>query len=156
MADSHDNLYKIKRAVKLFNENICSLVIHAGDFIAPFSARELQSLNCPVKGVFGNCDGEKKGLEKAFQNLGEIQEAPFTFKHNNLNFLTIHLNLPLESYISSGKYEVVIFAHTHKPEIHKEKNTLIINPGEIGGWLSGKSTVSLLDTKTLSAKILTL
>jgi hypothetical protein len=30
---------------------------------------------------------------------------------------------------------------------------LLINPGECGGWLSGKSTVAILDTENLSAKV---
>ena len=81
MSDSHDNLDAIKLAVELFNKLRCELVIHAGDFIAPFAAHELSKLNCPVKAVFGNCDGEKKGLEKAFQSIGEIKEAPFIFNH---------------------------------------------------------------------------
>ena len=153
MADSHDNLHAIKEAVRLFKEKRCRLVIHAGDFVAPFAARELGSLNCPVKAVFGNCDGEKQGLEKVFQSLGEIKEAPLVFKHNGLNILVMHMNFPLESYLSSAEYDILIFAHTHQPEIRKEKKTLLINPGETGGWLSRKSTVALLDTKTLSAQI---
>lgn len=153
MADSHDNLRAIKKAVQFFKAKKCRLVAHAGDFVAPFAARELQELNCPVKAVFGNCDGEKLGLEKAFQTLGEIREAPLTFKLNDLNFIVMHLNFPLEPYLSSGKYDVLIFAHTHQPEIRKEKRTLLINPGETGGWLSGKSTVALLEPKTLSVQI---
>jgi len=156
MADSHDNLLAIKQAVQLFNKEGCTLVIHAGDFIAPFSARKLESLNCQVKGIFGNCDGEKQGLKKAFQSLGEIKDAPLIFKHSSLNFLVMHYNFPIESYLSSGEYNILIFAHTHKPEIKKKKKTLLINPGETGGWLSGKNTVALLDTKTLSAEIITL
>ena len=155
MADSHDNLRAIKKAVRLFDEERCSLVVHAGDFVAPFAAREMQSLKCPVKAVFGNCDGEKQGLKKAFQSLGEIREAPLTFKNSDLNFLVMHLNFPLEAYLSSGVYDVLIFAHTHESEIRKEEETLLINPGETGGWLSGKSTVALLDPKTLFAQIKT-
>ena len=156
MADSHDNLRAIKKAVRLFNEEKCSLVVHAGDFVAPFAARELQSLKCPVKAVFGNCDGEKQGLEKAFQSLGEIREAPLVFKNSDLNFLVMHLNFPLEPCLSSGAYDVLVFAHTHESEIRKEERTLLINPGETGGWLSGKSTVALLEPKTLFAQIKTL
>jgi putative phosphoesterase len=156
MADSHDNLLAIKKAVRLFNEEKCSLVIHAGDFVAPFAAREMQSLNCPVKAVFGNCDGEKQGLEKAFQSLGEIREAPLAFKNSDLNFLIVHLNFSLERYLSSDEYDVLVFAHTHKSEIRKEKRTLLINPGETGGWLSRKCTVALLDPKALFAQIKTL
>ena len=79
MADSHDNLFAVKKAVQLFKDSGCELAIHAGDFVAPFAARELENLNCPVKAVFGNCDGEKKGLEKALSSFGEIQESPLFF-----------------------------------------------------------------------------
>jgi len=153
MADSHDNLFMIRKAIHLFKEEGCNLVIHAGDFVAPFSAKELVGLNCPVKAVFGNCDGEIKGLEKIFESLGQIREAPLTFKHEGLKFLIAHLDTPLESYLAQGKYDVLIFGHTHKPEIRAEKKTLLINPGEVGGWLSGKCTVAILDPKTLSVEI---
>lgn len=156
MADSHDNLPAIKQAVHFFQAVKCKLVIHAGDFVAPFSAQELKVLGCPVKAVFGNCDGEKDGLKKAIQSFGEIKEAPFTFIYANHNFLVTHLHSPLNTYLFSGKYDVIIFGHTHKPEIRKEKNTLILNPGETGGWLSGKSTVALINPKTLSAEIINL
>lgn len=156
MADSHDNLVSVRRAVQLFNDTECNLVIHAGDFVAPFAARELSSLKCPVRGVFGNCDGEKKGLVRAFVPFGKIEEAPFVFNHEGLTFLVVHLNFSLKSYLSSGKYDVLVFAHTHKPEVRMEKETLLINPGETGGWLSGKSTIALLDSKTISVEIINL
>lgn len=156
MADSHDNLQSIKLAVRLFNKTGCSLVIHAGDFVAPFAARELANLTCSVKAVFGNCDGEKKGLEKAFHSLGEIKKPPLTLNHDGLNFMVTHILADQGSYPASDKYNVIIFAHTHKPEIRHKKKTLLINPGEAGGWVSGKSTVALLDPKTLSVDIITL
>jgi len=40
--------------------------------------------------------------------------------------------------------------------LRKIRKTLIINPGECGGWLSGKSTIALLDLKNLEAKIIEL
>jgi len=154
MADSHDNLPSIKQAVRIFKEAGCKLVIHAGDFVAPFAARELENLGCPVKAVFGNCDGEKQGLEKALHPFGEIKKAPLLFSHQNLRFLVMHVSARLDSHISSGRFDVIIFAHTHKPELRKKKRTLVINPGETGGWLSGKSTAALLDPRTLSAEII--
>jgi putative phosphoesterase len=156
MADSHDNLPAVKHAINFFKTMECDLVIHAGDFVAPFAARELENLSCPVKAVFGNCDGEKRGLEKAFRSFGEIKEAPFIFKHLNLDFLVTHVHFSLKAYLASQEYDVLIYAHTHKPEIRREKKTLLINPGETGGWLSGKSTVAVLDPKTLTPEIVTL
>ena len=156
MADSHDNLYAIKQAISVFNQIGCDLVIHAGDFVAPFAAREMGALSCPVKAVFGNCDGEKAGLIQAFQSLGEIKNAPFVFKKNNLTCLVTHVHTSVDDYLSTGNYDVVIFGHTHKPEIKKKKKTLLLNPGETGGWLSGKRTVALLDPKRLRAEIIPL
>jgi len=156
MADSHDNVPSIQKAVHLFQDAECRLVIHAGDIIAPFSAKPLKDLSCPVNAVFGNCDGEKMGLKKAFESLGEIKEAPFVFTFDDLKFLISHLHTPVESYALSGKYNIIIFGHTHRPEIRRENEVLLINPGETGGWLSGKSTVVLLDPKTMDAEIIPL
>jgi putative phosphoesterase len=156
MADSHDNLPAIKKAVSLFKEAKCELVIHAGDFVAPFAARELRALDCPIKSVFGNCDGEKIGLEKALESTGEITEAPMVFGHTGITFLVCHFQFSVESYFALGKYNVIIFGHTHKPDVRKEGKTLLLNPGETGAWLSGKSTVALLDPAKLEAEIISL
>jgi putative phosphoesterase len=156
MADSHDNLNFIRSAVDLFNRIKCSLVIHAGDFIAPFSAKELENMKCPVKAVFGNCDGEKKGLSKAIVNFGEIRESPFVFNHANLNFLLLHVPFDINSHLKSGQYDLIIHGHTHNPLIEKQGKSLLINPGETGGWVSGKSTVALLDESNLTVEIISL
>lgn len=153
MSDSHDNVLAIRRAVQIFNQSSCDLVLHAGDFIAPFSVKEIKKLSCPVKAVFGNCDGEKKGLMKAFQSVGEIKEAPFVFGHQDKRILLTHLDSPVESYLSSGEYDVIVYGHTHKPQVQKKGKTLVVNPGETGGWVSGKSTVALLDTQKFTAEI---
>ena len=175
LADSHDNLIALRSAVRLFNDAKCSLVIHAGDFVAPFAARELRDLACPIKGVFGNCDGEKPGLVKAFQEMGEIAEAPLVFEHDGLRFLVSHLDSPIEVYLRrkrerrgkdvplTGKrgrgcvprapfhdesYDVLVFGHTHKAEVRMEGAVVVVNPGEAGGWLHGRSTAALLRTGT--------
>jgi len=51
---------------------------------------------------------------------------------------------------------VIIYGHTHRTDLRKIGKTLIINPGECGGWLSGKSTIALLDLENLEAKIIKL
>jgi putative phosphoesterase len=153
LADSHDNLITLKKAVRLFKEAKCELVIHAGDVVAPFAARELGALECPVKAVFGNCDGERLGLERAIEPVGEIKEAPLVFSQFGKSFLVCHFQFSIKSYLALGKYDIIIFGHTHKPQIRKEGKTLLLNPGEAGGWLSGKSTVALLDPAALEAEI---
>lgn len=156
MSDSHDNVTQVRRAVALFKDAGCDLVLHAGDVVAPFAAREMAALGCPVKAVFGNCDGEKQGLEMAFEKLGEIQDAPLLFSHGSRQILLVHYHFSVATYASSGKYDVIIYGHTHKPDIRKEGKTLLLNPGEAGGWLTGKSTVALLTPENLEAEIVPL
>lgn len=62
LSDTHDNLPKIEKAVKFFNKKKVDFVLHAGDFVAPFAVDRLNKLSCEWLGVFGNNDGEKKGL----------------------------------------------------------------------------------------------
>ncbi len=153
MSDSHDNVDAIKKAVRFFNRELCELVLHAGDFIAPFAARELGQLSCPVKAVFGNCDGEKRGLKKVFVSLGEVEEEPFIFSYADRVFLLTHTHFANKKHIRCGKYAVVVYGHTHKPDVRTNSGVLVVNPGETGGWLTGKSTVALLDPVALEAEI---
>jgi len=156
LSDSHDNLTRVRQAVHLFNDAGCELVIHAGDFVAPFTVAELRSLRAPVKAVFGNCDGEKAGLAKAFEGLGEIQAAPLRFSHAGLRFVVLHLDGQVRGHLASKSHDVIVFGHTHKPLAELRDGTLLINPGEAGGWLRGKSTIALLDPVTRNAEIITL
>ncbi len=156
MSDSHDNVTMIRRAVATFKDAGCDLVLHAGDIIAPFAAKELGALGCPINAVFGNCDGEKLGLEKALEGFGEIKEAPLAFAHSGRKFFLVHYHFSVGKYAASGNHDVIIFGHTHKPELKKEGKTLVLNPGEAGGWLTGKCTVALLDPEKLEAEIVAL
>lgn len=153
LADSHDNLTLVRRAVSLFNDAGCDLVIHAGDFVAPFAAAELRNLSCPVRAVFGNCDGERAGLSAAFQGLGEIREAPFAFSHAGLRFLVSHLDAPVGRYVAAAASDVVVFGHTHKALTERRDGILLINPGEAGGWLRGRGTIALFDPAGGTAEI---
>lgn len=156
LSDTHDNLTRVRQAVRLFNDAGCDLVIHAGDFVAPFTVDELRNLRTPVKGVFGNCDGERAGLTRAFQGMGEIREAPFAFLHAGLRFVVVHLEGMAAPFFVARTCDVIVSGHTHRPVVESRDGILLINPGEAGGWLGGRSTVVLLDPAALAADIITL
>jgi len=150
LSDSHDNLPKIEKAVKLFNKNKVGFVLHAGDFVAPFTISKLKELSGDWRGVFGNNDGERNGLLGISD--GKIQEGPLRTELGKIRITLVHdinkINLKTEDA------HLVISGHTHKPEVKKINSQLIINPGECGGWLTGKSTVAIIDLDTLSSQIL--
>lgn len=152
MSDSHDNIPNVQRAVEIFNDIGVDLVVHAGDFIAPFAIDPLADLNCPVVGVFGNNDGERVVLAKKFEAIGEVHPNLASTSLGDMSIAVMHypeLAIPIAK---SGEYDIVVYGHTHKIEIIKEKS-LLINPGETGGWTTGKATVAVVDLETQDAKI---
>ena len=150
MSDSHDNLSAIEKAVNIFNKEDVELVIHAGDLISPFTVKEFERLKPEFVAVYGNNDGEREGLKKAYQHICMLED----FKEISVDgwkFAIIHGTDPriLEAIVRSNKYDVVASGHTHKIDIISDE-TLLINPGETCGYVSGKQTVVLLDTDDLS------
>jgi hypothetical protein len=156
LADSHDNLAAIKRAVAMFQEAGCKLILHAGDVIAPFAARELEKAGCPVRAVFGNCDGERDGLRAVFDPLGGIHEEPHIFDHLGEKFLLTHRHEKIDKLLKKHAPRVLIYGHTHQPDCRTEAGTLIINPGEAGGWLSGRRTAAILNPVTWEVEFISL
>jgi len=156
IADTHDNLPQIKKAVEIFNQEKVELVLHAGDFVSPFTCLEFKNLNCPLKGVFGNNDGDKIYLQEKFKGIGELFPEPYKTNINHKNIIMLHLEKLIDALAESQKYEVIIYGHTHRTDLRKIGKTIIVNPGECGGWLSGKSTIALLDLEKLEAKIINL
>jgi putative phosphoesterase len=99
--------------------------------------------------VFGNNDGEKDGLSNISES--KIKAGPLRMELHNKKITLVHDINILD--INKEKADVIAFGHTHKPEIVKKYNKLILNPGECGGWLTAQSTVALVDLNSLSGKI---
>lgn len=142
LSDSHDNMPAIRAAVKLFNERPVDLVIHAGDLVAPFTAREIKKLNCPYQIILGNNDGEILGLYRVFE--GHVFHPPHQFKVNDKKVLVLHDPILLEALKETKAFDLIIYGHDHHATVTESpEGQLIVNPGECGGWLTGKSTVAI-------------
>ncbi len=152
MADSHDNVPQIRRVVELFNDEQVGLVVHAGDFVAPFAVRPLHDLRCRVLAVFGNNDGERIGLANQFGGIGEVHPNLGAATAAGRRIAVVHYPELAQPLARSGDYDLVVFGHTHEVEERVEKG-LLLNPGEVGGWLSGRSTAALVDLESLQVEI---
>jgi putative phosphoesterase len=157
-SDSHDHLTNLRKAVEAFNDLGVAYALHAGDFVAPFVANELQKLRCPLLGVFGNNDGERLGLQARFKTFGaEVKVQPAFVELNGKRFVIVHEGDLVDALALSGKFEVVVYGHTHAVDLRQLDNgCLIVNPGEICGWLTGKVTAAVLDTETMQVNLLEL
>ena len=160
ISDTHDNLPQIEKAVKYFNEQKVDLVFHAGDYVAGFVIPKFAKLNCRLIGVFGNNDGDHELLKKRFSQTPNCtlherfaQEIVENYKIALLHGEETEL---LNAIINSGYFNAVIHGHSHYRSIEKKEKTLAINPGELCGYLTGKSTIAILDTKKQEAKLIEL
>jgi len=143
ISDTHDNLPMIEKAVKKLNEENVALVLHAGDYVSPFVIPKFKALNAKLIGVFGNNDCEIRG------RFAEINAEGFKIAllHGDETEL-------LDALINCGGFDAVIHGHSHANVSRKNGKTLIVNPGEVCGYLSGKSTMALLDTEKREARLI--
>lgn len=150
MSDTHDNLVLTQKALDLFNTNKVEHVIHAGDYTSPFTLNLFSALKCPFSGVFGNNDGDKLLLlERA---NGNIHNQPYIFSLNKKKILVMHEHQIIDALADSGHFDLIVYGHTHEADIRKVNKTLVVNPGEVGTWLYGKSTVVLADLNEMTAE----
>jgi putative phosphoesterase len=156
IADTHDNLPAIDKAIKRLNQEKVQLVLHAGDYVAGFAVLRFKPLEAKLIGIFGNNDGDHPLLEKRFKEINaEIRGRFAEVVMEGVRIAMTHgdeLEL-LKSIIATECYDVVVHAHSHEARVYRKGKTLVINPGEVCGYLSGKSTLTLLDTRNLDAKI---
>jgi putative phosphoesterase len=160
ISDTHDNLPQVEKAVKYLNSQNVALALHAGDYVAGFVIPKFKLLNCKLIGVFGNNDGDHELLKKRFSETTNctIHERFTSIEVEGYRIALLHgheVEL-LNVIIESGYFDAVIHGHSHYKGVEKKGKTLAVNPGEVCGYLTGKSTVALLDSLKGEARIVEL
>lgn len=155
ISDTHDHIELTRKALQKIEELGCAVLIHCGDFCAPFMIKELAEFSGEVHCCFGNTNdkptSEKVAKEEGVNLYGDIGEIEMDGKKIVFN----HFPEKAEELAASGKYDLVLHGHTHETRQEKVGDTWLINPGEIMGW-RGASTFAIYDTVENSIEIITL
>jgi putative phosphoesterase len=158
MSDTHDNLPMVDRAVKKLDEHKVELVLHAGDYVAGFVIPRLIDVKCRLIGVFGNNDGDHELLKKRFSEYSnmEIRDVSAEIPIDEMRIALLHGSNEelLEAIIRGNNFDFVVHGHSHTAEKRHVGKTLVVNPGEVCGYLTGKPTIGLLDTSRREARII--
>lgn len=154
ISDTHDHLDNLRKVLKIFEDRRVEHIIHAGDFTSPFTWRVLKHFKGGFTGIFGNNDGERVLLKKLYQDRIYVQ--PYKFSLNGKRIVVMHEPDVVEDLAESGHFDIVVYGHTHEPVIKKVKNTLIVNPGEVCGWLYGKPTIAIVNLEDMNAEIISI
>ncbi|MGQ9514745.1 MAG: metallophosphoesterase [Thermoproteota archaeon] len=149
MSDTHDRLELIERAVEVLNKERVDLVLHAGDFVSPFTAEKYRDLKAKILGVFGNNDGDKAFLRKKFSEIGAEIKDHFAFidaDGTKIGLMHGDDQALLDFLCGTGSLDILIYGHTHRASIDRKGKVLLINSGEVCGYLTSRATIAILDT----------
>jgi putative phosphoesterase len=157
LADTHDRVPAIAGLIAKMLERGVSLVMHAGDYCSPFSLEPFNDANIALLGIFGRNDGDPEGLKAtAARGVGmELYESPHSFEVSGQRILIVH-DLGEVNRRSIESHRFVVHGFTHRQETINRGETLLINPGEACGWLTGSCTGAILDLETSEVEIITL
>jgi uncharacterized protein len=153
LSDIHDNLGKLRAALERARE--AEALLCCGDLCSPFVAKELgQGFRGPIHVVFGNNDGDRFRIAS---NAAKFPQLQFHGEYAELElggriFSVNHFENIGRALARGGVFDVVCFGHNHKFEITPLGRTLVINPGEIHGGLTGHSTFVVYETETGKAE----
>ncbi len=160
ISDTHDHMNNISKAVSRMNERNVDALIHLGDYISPFTFRVFDSLKENIKerflGVYGNNDGDRVFLKENLGQICDLVGVELISTMDGKHIIGRHIlgEEIVEAIVKSGKFDIVLFGHTHSVLNKKYDNgVLVVNPGEACGYLSGKATFAIVDTDKMSAEI---
>ncbi len=165
ISDTHDHKDNIIKAVSIMNERDVEALIHCGDIVSPFVKRWFDGLNDNIKsnffGVFGNNDGEKIHLRRVLGQICQFAEngLEFVLELDGKKIFVSHYPKPetIKALAESNNFDMILTGHTHEL-VNKEmgNGVLILNPGEVCGYLTGKATFAIVDTNEMKAEIIEL
>ena len=144
ISDTHGRYANISKGIDIFKKYGVEYVLHAGDIVVPNSLEMFSELEkCRFVAVFGNCDMNKICLTAAINGFGgEIFKSPHTIDIGNKKVFMTHIPRALEKVAGNGIYDLIVYGHTHKLDVRKAGQTLIVNPGNAG--------VVLLDMESMT------
>jgi len=153
ISDSHDRVENTQKALQMIKEKGASVLIHCGDFCAPFMMNELSKFEGEIHCVFGNIDDRfvtpNRAKEFGINFHGDLAELEFDGKKLAVN----HYPNLAEALASSGKYDAVFYGHNHTADKKQIGNTLLCNPGELMGW-KGRVSFAIYDTEKNDVEII--
>ena len=152
ISDSHDHLTRINEALEKLTAAGAEQIIHCGDLVSPFAAKAMAQFDGRLHIIYGNNDGELAGLKKI---LPQIKDGPVRIKIGACRIYVAHFieELPRTLF---DEADVICSGHTHRVSCKVMDRTLLLNPGECCGWVTGRATCAILDTETRTAEIIML
>lgn len=170
ISDSHDNVPLVNKSINVLIDNNIEEIIHLGDIISPFIPRfikrdlDAKGVDLKITSVLGNNDGDIYMLNKLFNEYDwRLLTSPSIVEYEGRSFYLMHGYSSVDFterlarvLVEKLDVDALLYGHTHKLVVDKISGKLLLNPGELCGYLTSRSTVVVLDTRDLSTKVIDL
>jgi putative phosphoesterase len=130
MSDTHGDVWAARDAVRIFEDHQVHVVLHCGDVgagvmyeLSGFTSHFVRGNTDSAEGLQEAINGETQTFHGALGEL-EIVGRKIALLHGDDERL-------LRDLISSQKWDLVCFGHTHKATWFFEGRTLVLNPGAL-------------------------
>ncbi len=147
ISDTHNEGYPLQKALKIFHQEVVTLIIHCGDLTTAEMTQYFDDLR--VIYVSGNADQASDEIQHALlaQNPSSYSGKWFGGEIEGQWIAAIHGEdvQALTKLIQSGKYAYVFHGHTHKRRDERINRTRVINPGALGGIRRETRSFALVD-----------
>lgn len=163
ISDSHDNLQALRETLQRLLEERVDLVVHLGDIISPFTVKFMKNILRDIKvvAIRGNNDGDVFQVSSLFSQYGWVfKPEPSIIEVAGRRVLLVHgyggvedtLTL-INALAKSLDVDLVLYGHTHKATVDRVEGKIVLNPGEVCGYLTGRVSYAVVDLETLRAEI---
>ncbi len=152
LSDTHDRRAAAEGALLLFRDARVGMVFHLGDVCGPAVLSGYRDPGVPLRGVFGNNDYDRDGLQAATSE--GFRQGPHIEEVDGRKILLAHSYGQLQGELTGrGRFDLVLFGHTHRPLTMRVGSALVLNPGESCGLMRGKGTCAIVDLATMEPTI---
>ncbi|MCX7996490.1 MAG: metallophosphoesterase family protein [Patescibacteria group bacterium] len=176
VSDTHDDVPYFASIAALFAKQSPELIIHCGDWVAPYSVVEFGRAidavlpGMTIRGVFGNNDGDQFRILEAIRDeklnidiAKDILEIPAEREGDRPVAIYHGTEEKIVNALTGyGEYRAVFRGHTHIPKVlmHETRygKVLEVNPGTASSYSRGRVTkrgsVAIYDSEANSAELL--
>ena len=158
IADIHDQQERVLDALATIEQRGLNHLLLLGDFCAPFTMRLFSRFPGQLFVVWGNADGDRFRMTKiAYEQFGERMSLFGEFAQFNLEqrrIAMIHDHEIGHALAETDRYDIVLYGHDHRWHESRISNTLLLNPGTLGGK-GAPSTFAIIDLPTLAVEKIT-
>lgn len=157
LSDSHDHIPLLDAAVAEAKSMGAETVLHCGDVVAPSTLHCLEKHALPVHVIHGNNTGDMYTLGRLAANPDSVVQYHGMDAGIELcgrRIFLVHYPHYARAMAVTGDWDIVCCGHSHAPRQVRVANmkggeTLLLNPGTIGGVGQAPATYLIGDLKTM-------